>query len=184
MAVSVMAQSSMGVGKWTSAAKHGLGFTWLDPIENKTYTYVQFTKGSGVDGFEGSPCGIDAATAADGTLKVTCDQSASVNLQVVGVIRNVTGSAVTDTYYGWMQIAVPFQVLNSVICSSGVAYGERMVWSADAVCDGGPAFTSVIEKLFTPVGIVLSGCADSGNAFVSTAGTADVLVLLHPCEIS
>ena len=68
--------------------------------------------------------------------------------------------------------------------SDGIAYGDRVVWTADAKLESGPAFTSVIEKLFLAVGIVLSGCADSGNAYVSTAGTADVLVLLNPLEIS
>ncbi len=175
----IMTTQALGIGQWTATQKHDLGFKYQVPAKvgsgPKTYQYVQFVKASGPDAYRGTPAGWSAGIV-DGSFTVSGDQSAVLGKVPIGVFTNVLDTAITTAYYGWIQLAVPNEVLEDVCVETGSAAGDRVCWLADSILETVAAFDSQIANV--ALGLVMSGVT-SGHISSTGNGTGDVMVILN-----
>lgn len=180
----VISQATLGIGRWTEDQKHPLGFIWHEPAKlgshgNRTYMYVQFKKVANVDGHQGTPVGL-STDAGEGAFIVHGDESAAVQDFCIGIVCNSQADAVTDGYYGWIQLAVVGEVLHSAVMTSGGSAGEYVFWRSDTAFTrtNSPFSTTAADALgYAPLGLILSP-SPSVSASTAPAG-GDSLISLY-----
>lgn len=180
-----ISQKQLGLGQWTAVANHPLGTKYVFPGDStagpKTFMYVQFVKGSGVDAYQGSPVAFDKSTMTDSNRVCGVDVSQAPSTTPCGIIWNSSTTAVTTAYYGWIQLAVPHEVLKSVIATTGLSATNLVVWEVDTNLDVATAYTSIVELVDTPFGMLCTGTSSAASeTAISLHQRWDVLVLLNP----
>lgn len=175
----VMTSQALGLGKWTATPQQNPGTIITVPAKvgsgQKTYMYVQHVVGSGAAAYRGTPCGF-AAACTDGTFIVNSDQSAALKTAPVGVYTKSDDEAITTTYYGWIQLAKPFEVLEYVALDSSSAAEDRVYWGVDGYLSTTAPLSSITD--IVPIGVVLTPAVATGHiSSAANLGYADVLVL-------
>jgi hypothetical protein len=180
--IASVSNKQLGIGKWTAVANEVLGTVVKFPATTtqgpRTYKYVQYRTDSGVAAHQGSPVGFVATLLTDPAYIVSADVSATGGLVPNGIIVNDSTTAVTDDYYGWIQLAVPGEILKTVLLTSGTANNALVVWETDYNLATATAFNSDVEVIDTPFGVVCTGVGTTTSSVVSTSVTGDVLVIL------
>lgn len=180
-ALDIVESQTLGIGQWTAAAMHTLGDVVRTIDANglrKTYMYGQFVIGSGAAGHDGVPVGLAATVQRTGGPVFQADQSAVLGKAVVGVIRSDYGAtAVTTTYYGWIQKLEQGEILDSVICKTAVAGGDRLYWATDIYLESLAAFDST-KDVASVVGVALTPAA--GGAAAGTTANQYTSVIALP----
>ena len=113
--IASVSNKQLAIGTWTSAANENTGTIVEFPASNnrpkRTYMYVKFVKGSGSDLYQGTPVGITTEADGAGEIVISADQSAVIGTAFIGVAVSGSTTAVTTAYYGWIQLARPYEVL-------------------------------------------------------------------------
>lgn len=186
--LATLGSQAQPIGTWSVTAKHDLGTILHQPADSvgggpKTFMYVQYATGSGAAAYQGSPVAWDKSTITDAVANrvVGVDVSQAPSTTPCGFIWNTSTTAVTTAYYGWIQLAVPNEVMKSVICSTGASATNLVVWEVDTNLDVATAYTSIVEVIDTPFGMLCTGTvATPSESAISNMQRWDVLVLLNP----
>lgn len=184
--MSVIDQRCLGIGKWTATQMHPMGMIFVEPAERdggsgahgqRTFMYVQHVVGSGAVAYQGTPCTF-ATGIEDGVYIVNSDVSAGMANSMIGVYWNDSTTAVTTTYYGWIQLARPYEVLASVVVTSGGAAADRVVWITDGKLTTHAAYSSAAENI--AIGVICTGGLITSHPSTTASGCWDIVVLPNP----
>ena len=163
--IASVSNKQLAIGTWTSAANENTGTIVEFPASNnrpkRTYMYVKFVKGSGSDLYQGTPVGITTEADGAGEIVISADQSAVIGTAFIGVAVSGSTTAVTTAYYGWIQLARPYEVLESVVCISTSGANVGFYWAADG-------YLSTVTASRLPGAYALSGAlSDPGESAIS-----------------
>jgi hypothetical protein len=177
--IQVQDSQTMGIGKWTATKMQPLG-TIIKTVDSngspKSYMYVQHAVGSGAVAYDGAPCGFTTSTV-NGTYQVSGDVSAVFGNSAIGVYRCSTTSAITTAYYGWIQLAVPGEILDSCVLLTQITTGDLVYWTADGLFGTCPRHTSANTEI--ALGVCLGGIITTPQNPSTTANvTGNVLIML------
>lgn len=148
-----------GIGTWSATAKYTTGTvihfnefinssgTASAPV---TYMYVQFDRGALTTGpglgYQGNPVGLydDVSTTS---VVVSSDFSTCLGNSMMGILVNSSTTAVTDAYYGWIQLARPGEILRSAMGLDGLDSGDLLLWSGDGGLISVAAHNSLLDNV-------------------------------------
>jgi len=180
-AISVVDSNTIGLGRWTANQLQPLGTIYKAPAlgsqAQKTYMYVQFVSTGSVDVYDGTPVGF-GATTTNGSFYVHGDQSAVLGVAQhgpAGIIRKSDSTAVTDEYYGWIQLAQKGEVLDSCAVKTAAAAADRVKWASDTILETTAAFDSTEDVI--PFGVVLTPAVLGAAPGTTANQLSNVLVL-------